>query len=176
MQKFHPILAWLLLLLLIVHLVMGSVTLLTPVFLINKPFVTVFFVLVCLHAVISLARMLRKGWARGRFSYPKENWIYWVRVLSGLAIVVLALIHTTLWVVHTPFGVVLRDFGGPSLLAQLLFVAALAVHILLNIRPLLLDSAVDPAGRASRWMRGITVILTALAAVAALLYFAGVSV
>lgn len=176
MQKFHPILAWLILLLLIVHLVMGSVTLLTPVFLINKPFVTVFFAMVCLHAVISLAKMLRKGRARNRFSYLKENGTYWLRVLSGLAILVLALIHTTLWVVHTPFGVIMREFGWSSLLLQMLFVATLTMHILLNIRPLLLDSAIDPTGRAKRWMSGITVILAALAAVAAICYFAGVSV
>ncbi len=175
MQKIHPVLAWLLLLLLIVHLGMGSVTLLTPVFLSQKLFGWLFLALVCVHAVLSLLKLLRAGRVRGRLAYAKENRRYWLRVLSGLAIAALALIHRTLWVIHTPFGVMMRDFGWPSLLAQLLFVAALTVHVLLNIRPLLLDSAIDPAGRAGRRMRIVTVALAALAAAAAVCYFAGVS-
>lgn len=119
--------------------------------------------------------MVRKGWPRGRTAYARENKSYWLRVFSGIAVLALALIHRTLWTIQTPFGVLLRAFEWPSLLAQLLFVTALTVHILLNIRPLLIDSALDPAGRAGRWMRGLTVALAALAAAGAILYFAGVT-
>ena len=175
MQKFHPILAWLILLLLIVHLAIGSVTLLTPVFLVQGQFAYVFLGFVCVHAILSFGKMVRKGWPRGRTAYARENKNYWLRVFSGIAVLVLALIHRTLWTIQTPFGVLLRAFEWPSLLAQLLFVTALTVHILLNIRPLLIDSALDPAGRAGRWLRGLTVALAALAAAGAILYFAGVT-
>ena len=171
MQKFHPVLAWLLLLLLIVHLILGSVTLLTPVFLLQTQFAWVFLGFAAVHVLLSLGKLVGKSWTRGRFLYLRENRSSWFRLLSGLAVLVLALVHRTLWTMQTPFGVLLRSFEWPSLLAQLLFVAALAAHILLNIRPLLIDSALDPAGRAGRWMRRVTVALAVLAAAAALVYF-----
>ena len=54
MQKLHTILAWLILLLLIVHLILGSVTLLTPLFLLQTPFALLFLVLgICEHRMRS---------------------------------------------------------------------------------------------------------------------------
>lgn len=175
MQKFHVILAWTILLLLILHLAMGVVTLLTPVFLLQSGFAYVFFGLVCVHGILALWKVV-KGKRPGEVAaYLKENQNYWLRVGSGVAIFVLALIHRTLWTIHTPFGVLLRDFEWPSLLAQLLLVAALAVHVTLNIRPLLLDSGIDTAGKAKKLMRLLTALLLLVAAVGAVCYFAGVS-
>ena len=97
-----------------------------------------------------------------------------VRVLSGAAILILAFIHRTLWTIRTPFGVLLRDFEWPSLLAQELLTAALLIHILLNLRPLLMDSGLESGGRLLRGMIGVTLALGALAvAGAAAYYFSG---
>ena len=99
MQKFYPVLAWLLLLLLIVHLILGSVTLLTPVFLLQTQFAWVFLGFAAVHALLSLGKLAGKHWARGRFLYLRENRIYWFRLLSGLAVLVLALFALSIWYV-----------------------------------------------------------------------------
>ena len=58
MQKFHVIIAWLVLLLLILHLIMGSVTLLSPVFLLQSQFAVVFLGFVCVHGALALWKTL----------------------------------------------------------------------------------------------------------------------
>lgn len=171
MQKFHTILAWLLLLFLLAHLIMGVVTMLSPVSLLQGPLPWAFLALVLVHAVMALWKVSKKKKLSHLVAYPKQNGLYWARILSGIAVFVLVFVHRTLWTVQTPFGKLLRDFEWPSLLAQLLFVAALAVHILLNLRPLLIDSGIDPEGAAKKWLKVIAVLLLLVAAVAALIYF-----
>ena len=86
----------------------------------------------------------------------------------------LTLQHTQLFTIHTPFGVLLRPFGVPSLLWQLTLSAALAVHVLFNLRPLLLDSGMDPDARMQRWVRTVCVLALLAAAVGAVCYAVGV--
>lgn len=68
----------------------------------------------------------------------------------------------------------LRPFGVPSLLWQLTLSAALAVHVLFNLRPLLLDSGMDPDARMQRWVRTVCVLALLAAAVGAVCYAVGV--
>ena len=174
MQRFHVIIAWLILILLILHLIMGSVTLLTPVFLVQSQFATVFLGFVCVHAALAAWKVLRGKGLRSLTAYAGKNRAYWVRIASGAAILIAAFVHRTLWTIHTPFGVLLRDFEWPSLLAQELLTAALLIHILLNLRPLLMDSGLESGGRLLRGMIGVTLALGALAvAGAAAYYFSG---
>ena len=174
MQKIHPVLAWLILMLLIVHLVVGSVTLFTGIFPGGAWLRYLFAALVAAHAVLALGKAFgRRGRLRAHFAYGRENRRYWLRVGSGCAVALLFLVHRTLWTVQTPFGVLPCSFGLSSLVVQLLFVAALAVHILLNIRPLLLDCAIEPSRRAMRWAKTIGALLAALSVVSAAAYFMG---
>lgn len=173
MQKFHTLLAWLLLLMLIVHLILGSVTLLTPLFLLQTPFPLVFLAFVCLHAALALCKTLCRGGLRTRLSYPRENARYWLRLTSGGAVLALVWVHRTLWTVATPFGVLPRAFEWPSLAAQLGLTAALAVHCLLNVRPLLMDSGCSGAGRGAKALRVLALLLALLAAAGAAWYFCG---
>lgn len=78
--------------------------------------------------------------------------------------------------VHNPYAVcvLLRPFGVPSLLWQLTLSAALAVHVLFNLRPLLLDSGMDPDARMQRWVRTVCVLALLAAAVGAVCYAVGV--
>ena len=163
MQKLHTLLAWLILLLLIVHLILGSVTLLTPLFLLQTPFASFFLARVCVHAVLALVKVFCRGGFRARAAYPGENARYWLRIASGAAILALVWVHRVLWTVSTPFGVLPRAFEWPSLLAQLLLTATLAVHCLLNLRPLLLDSGLDGGGRLAKLLRLLAVLLALLA-------------
>ena len=169
-QKFHTILAWALLLLLAVHAALGCVALLTPVFLMQKGLAYLLLALLCIHMGLALWKTLRGKRPRMLFAYFWENRLYWLRVFSGIAIFVLVLIHRTLWTIHTPFGVLLRDFEWPSLLVQGLLTAALAVHICINLRPLLVDSGVEQSARARRRI-GLLILLLALAALAGAVWY-----
>ena len=106
-------------------------------------------------------------------AYPRENIRYWLRIASGAAVLALVWVHRTLWTVDTPFGVLPRAFEWPSLLAQLGLTAALAVHCALNVRPLLMDSGLDSAGRSAKLLRLLTVLLALLALAGAAGYFVG---
>lgn len=172
-HKFHTIIAWLILILLILHVLMASVTLLTPVFLLQSQFAYVFMGFVCVHAVLALWKVFRKKGARTFGQYIAENRNYWLRVLSGIFVLVLAFVHRTLWTIMTPFGVLPKSFDEISLIMQLLFVAAIGIHILLNIRPLLIDSGIDTDGRMHCWMKRMTAALLVLAVVGAVGYFMG---
>ena len=97
-----------------------------------------------------------------------------IQTQMGAAILLLTLQHTQLFTIHTPFGVLLRPFGVPSLLWQLTLSAALAVHVLFNLRPLLLDSGMDPDARMQRWVRTVCVLALLAAAVGAVCYAVGV--
>lgn len=173
MQKLHTILAWLILLMLIVHLILGSVTLLTPLFLLQTPFALLFLVLACVHGALALVRVFRRGGWKTRIAYPRENARYWLRIASGAGVLILVWVHRTLWTVATPFGVLPRAFEWPSLLVQLGLTVCLAVHCLLNLRPLLMDSGLDSAGRLGKLARCLTVLLTLLAIAVAAGYFVG---
>ena len=173
MHKFHTIIAWLLLILLILHVLMASVTLLTPIFLLQSHFAYVFMGFVCVHGVLALWKVFREKGPRMLRQYIWENKKYWLRVLSGVLVLVLALLHRTLWTIVTPFGVLPKSFDEIGLVIQLLFVTVIGIHILLNLRPLLIDSGIETQGRMHRWMKVMTAALLVLAVVGAVGYFMG---
>ena len=175
MQKLHTLLAWLLLLVLAVHLSAGLITLLTPLFIEQRLFARILLGLACLHGVLALWKTVRHKSLRGLLSYGRLNRVFWLRIGSGLAVLALAFVHRLLWVMDTPFGALLLDFEWPSLLVQLLFCGALSVHLVLNIKPLLMDSGLQTAGRTERLCKVAAGLLLLLAALAAVAYFLGVS-
>jgi succinate dehydrogenase/fumarate reductase cytochrome b subunit len=98
----------------------------------------VMVVLVVVHMVIGLwlTVLTIQISRRAKASYLKENIVFWTRRVSGFAVMLLLFWHFALFV-QTKEGVFrLADFGTPQMIGQLLFVLALAVHLLCNIRPL----------------------------------------
>lgn len=70
-------------------------------------------------------------------SYPGQNRLFWIRRISGYALVIFMGIHVWLFQGQNIDGVFrLQHFDLPALITQLLMVASLAVHLLTNIRPL----------------------------------------
>lgn len=171
MQKFHTLLAWLLVLLLVLHLILGAITLTTEIHLLQGLLPTVFLALVLLHAVLALYKVSRKKGFSHAMAYGKRNHLYWLRIFSGVAVLALVFVHRVLWTIETPFGVLLKDFEWPSLLVQMLFMGLLALHILLNIRPLLIDSGLDVQDKTKKRLGLFPALLFAAGAAAVVLYF-----
>ena len=70
-------------------------------------------------------------------SYPGRNRLFWIRRISGFALVIFLCIHTWIFSGTTVNGVYrLRHYGMTAFAAQILMVLSLAVHLLTNIRPL----------------------------------------
>ncbi len=72
-------------------------------------------------------------------SYFRENALFWTRRISGVALMILVLFHILLFWENGGEVLRLSLFEGPQLAANLLMAASLAVHILCNIRPLMVS-------------------------------------
>lgn len=175
MEKFHPLLAALLLILLLAHLISGAVTLLTGSFVSRRWLLYMFLAAVCLHAAVALWRTLRHKRLRDLLAYPGKNKTFWLRIISGVAVLVLVLIHRTLWTERTGFGILPKSFGQGSLAVQMLFVAVLLIHILSNLRPLFLDFGMEASSWKKKCLQGFFLAALCGAAVCVVAYYLGVS-
>ena len=71
--------------------------------------------------------------------YLRENKVFWARRASGLAILILLFFHIGMFGEVRNGQYILFPFTTTKLITQLLFIASVAVHILINIRPLLVS-------------------------------------
>lgn len=76
------------------------------------------------------------------FAYSKQNALFWTRRVSGLAILILVFFHMGAFGSVEDGLYILTPFTTVKLLTQLLLIAALFVHIFVNVRPLLVSLGV----------------------------------
>ena len=144
MRKWNAILSMAILLLFLLHAIAGGFQLAGLIPGGNRLltiFARIMVVLIVIHAAIgtkltvdSLNISKRAG-----VSYWKENRLFWVRRISGIAVMVFILAHVVLFLGTSSSGAyLLRRFEGAQLASQILMVNAVAVHVLTNIRPLFL--------------------------------------
>ena len=79
------------------------------------------------------------AWKQSGKMYLKQNAIFWARRASGLAILILLFFHIGLFGKVQNGTYILFPFTTVKMVTQLLFVAAIFVHIFINIRPLLVS-------------------------------------
>ena len=89
-------------------------------------------------------------------AYFRENIEFWVRRISGLALILLIFYHVIIFTGESGEVFRLNTFAGLELAGSLLLVLALSVHIASNIRPLLISFGI--AGR-KVYVRDILLIL-----------------
>lgn len=96
--------------------------------------------LIAAHTVIgikltadTLAAAKRSGTA-----YYRENRLFWLRRVSGLAIMVFIVFHIMIFLGSRGGVFRLHLFAGAELTSQILLVLSVAVHVLTNIRPLMI--------------------------------------
>jgi len=97
--------------------------------------------LILVHTGLGVAltvQAMRSGREVGRW-YLKQNAEFWIRRLSGVAIIILLFFHLGVYgeTVAGSFG--LQEFTAVKLITQLLLIAALFIHIFVNLRPLLIS-------------------------------------
>lgn len=95
--------------------------------------------LIALHMLIGIKLTIdtvRIG-RRAGVHYGRQNLLFWVRRISGFALMLFLLVHVLIFMGNHDAGAYrLNRFGGVQLASQLLLVASLLVHLLCNITPL----------------------------------------
>ena len=123
--------------------------------------------LACAHTAIGVvltARTLREQ-ARAGTAYPGLNKRFWAVRASGLALVVCVAFHVLVFGGPQGEFVRLAFFGHAELAMHLLLVASLAVHVLCNLEPLLIDLGLPaPHGRAADAVVVFALLLVIMAA------------
>jgi hypothetical protein len=73
---------------------------------------------------------------RADASYLKENKLFWIRRISGFALMLFVLLHLIVFL-QTGSGIFrLHDFGMTQLVGQMLMMISLIIHLLCNIKPI----------------------------------------
>ena len=141
MRKINTILSVLLLVIFMLHGLMGSFMLLGIGSSAGKILAWVGVAVLAAHTVIVVIltiNTLKISQNPGN-SYLKQNAVFWARRASGLAILILMFFHIGLFGGVQDGIYILFPFTTVKLITQLLLVAALFIHLFINIRPLLVS-------------------------------------
>ena len=173
MRKINAILTAAILVLFLLHGIMGAFTLTGIAENAFKLAGYLCMALIGVHAVIGILLMrdtLRAGKASGA-RYTKENRLFWARRISGFALLVLMFFHIGSFGYVGENGFRLRNFDAFRLAAQLLLVAALAVHIISNVKPAMISFGIRLLkGRSADILFVLSVLLLFMAAAFVIYY------
>jgi len=147
MRKLNVIVSMLLIILFLIHTIAGSFQLMKIIpggneLMKNLSYFMLF--LIGVHIVIGTKLTIdsvKVGIKSGKF-YFRENAVFWTRRITGFAMILLIICHVLLF---TSNGEVFRlnDFNEVQLVFSILLVFTLLVHILANIRPLLISFGIS---------------------------------
>jgi len=101
----------------------------------------IMLVMIVMHMLIGckLTADTLKACKKSGTSYYKENKLFWLRRSSGFAVMIFILLHVLIFLGRNENGVYrLSYFGTLQLISQILLVISIAVHVLTNIRPLMI--------------------------------------
>lgn len=141
MRKLNTILSALLILVFMLHGIMGSFMLVGVASSAGKILAWIGVGILIAHTGIGAwltVQSFRTAKKSGE-KYLKQNGIFWARRASGLAILVLMFFHIGLFGEVQDGQYILFPFTTIKLVTQLLLIAALFIHIFINIRPLLVS-------------------------------------
>lgn len=144
MNKINRWLVLLMLPLLLIHGLAGSFTLAGISSLTLKPVSYALTLVVILHGLIGLflsRDAIRIGLQTGHW-YWKENTRFWIVRLSGICIFILLGFHASAYTTTVNGVLFLREFTFLRMLSQLLFLAAILIHLLAAMRPWLIKLGV----------------------------------
>jgi hypothetical protein len=144
MRKVNTILSVLLIFIFMIHGIMGGFMLLGVGASAGKMLAWIGVAILTVHMVIGASltiQTIKLSKAAGK-SYLKQNALFWARRASGLAVLIMIFFHIGLFGKMQDGMYILFPFTFVKLIAQLLLVAALFLHIFVNIRPLLVSMGV----------------------------------
>lgn len=144
MRKWNALISMGIIVLFLIHAITGGLQLAgiigggNPVMLVLA---WVMLILIAVHVVIGIKLTVDSLLAckKAGVSYFKENRLFWTRRISGFACMVFVLLHVILFMGDTSGGAYrLNLFAAPQLIVMIFFVISVAVHVLTNIKPLMI--------------------------------------
>ncbi|MBQ8305409.1 MAG: pilus assembly protein PilX [Blautia sp.] len=141
MRKANAVITALIMLLFVIHGVLGAFQMLGAAGTWHKTIARAAFTLAAVHGVIGVKLTIDtlKAQKKAGVSYPAANRLFWARRISGFALMILLALHMSAFTGKVDGVVRLKAFGGFQLLLQLLLVVTLALHILMNVKPVLIS-------------------------------------
>lgn len=144
MRKINGIIAAVVLVMFVVHGVFGALNMMNIAPIIVKWLSHTMLALIAVHAVISVGLSVRsvRTAIKTKAPYFTKNRLFWSRRISGLLILALVAFHLTAFG-YTKGGVFrLVPFDLFRLVTQILFILSIAVHIITNVKPMLITFGV----------------------------------
>ena len=144
MRKWNAVLTAAIMLLFLAHAILGGFQLLGVGGTAVKALAWSCAALIAAHTVIGIkltADTLRVRKKTG-VGYFRENTLFWARRVSGFAVMVLLVFHITAFGDYSGAQYRLRWFDTAKLVTQLLLTGTLALHILSNVKPVLISFGV----------------------------------
>lgn len=147
MRKLNTIVSLFLIILFLIHTIAGSFQMMKIIPGGNelmKDLSYFMLFLIGVHVIIGIKLTLdsvKVGIKSGKF-YFRENAVFWIRRITGFAMIMLIICHVLLF---TSNGEIFRlnDFNEVQLVFSILLVFTLLIHILANIRPLLISFGIS---------------------------------
>ena len=125
------------------------------------------------HVAVSIIFSIRtlKAIKKSGAHYFKDNILFWVRRISGFLIIIPMIMH--LMIFHSPKSEVYRlsAFTAGRLISQILLVASIALHILINVKPALMGFGVKGHRKFAGDIIFVLTILLFIFAIAFFIYF-----
>lgn len=173
MRKINTVLTVLILFLFILHAVFGSMLIVGAGSTALKQLARGTVALIVIHALIGIKLSLdaiRISHRTGA-AYFRQNRLFWARRISGICVMVLIFFHMTAFEDRSGGVYLLKEFDRMKLTLQILLILSVALHVLMNIRPLLIAAG---ARVLRRFEADIWIVLSVLLLVftaAFLIYF-----
>ena len=141
MRKINSILTAVILVMFIAHGFLGALNMLDIAVVITKHMARAMVVLVAVHVVLSciLTTKAIKTWKVTGAPYFKENTLFWARRISGIAVMLLLAFHVLAFSSTSSENFTLSFFGGFQLATNILLVISIAVHVITNVKPMLIS-------------------------------------
>ncbi len=173
MRKVNAVLSAVILLMFVIHAILGSFNMMGAGSVTTKVLSWSMVALIAVHTVIGIILTAKSVgvWKKTGAPYFKENLLFWTRRLSGFLIMILIFFHVTALSATNENGLRLPDFNGIKLALQLLLVASIALHVITNVKPVLISFGIKKlkpkAGDIIFWLT----VLLLLAAAGFIVYY-----
>ena len=141
MRKWNAVLTGAILALFLVHAILGGFQLLGVGSTAVKVVAWIAVGLIAVHAGLGVKLTVDTLKVRKRtgVGYFRQNTLFWARRISGVAVMILLAFHLTAFGDNSGAQYRLQWFDTAKLVTQLLLIASLALHILSNVRPMLIS-------------------------------------
>ena len=166
MRKFNTILTAVIMVLFLIHAILGSFQMLGAGNTVAKWLSWISAGLVGVHLIIGvkLTADTFRAQKRSGSAYFRQNLLFWSRRISGFVVMVLLLFHFTAFGYYAGDAYRLRWFDTGRLITQILLVLSLAVHIISNVRPMMIAMGIRSL---KEWIGDILFVLSVILLLAA---------